>query len=478
MSKMEPKTHEQLTYTSSLTIGITKKNKECREDNPEGQEEHPTWQKVSPEGREKNPEWKEKNPVGRKDNPEWKEKNLEGREGNSEWKEKVPECKEKNPEVREENSELKENAQEWKEENPKHREKITEWQKKNPEGREEIPGRQEESPKGHEGNPKHRERKKGIMVTEREEEIPDDVTRSEMAEEPHALLLPHLPNPELYSHMITDSEEEFQDIHRTLRHYKRGRRRGEGGRSRSPSVDSNCSCSSCDSSENSFFGSEEGPPGGEATTYRRLYLWLEDARYLLNPLIYGALFITAMLTGAAIWNTQRELQKDQLLGWKLMTWTLPLMVVAIFVAFIWQAIWKLLIWKEYGKGDHIENRRSMIRMAQRYGLMYTIRGAIYASEGGKNPHDVNNGGKKPKQTYSIVGWESEYDSQTYFDSDLEPDGQYKKDIAPYREVDDSLTKDRRNIYTRKAWFRDVPIVWLGVGNKSTQYSSFLSSTVK
>lgn len=356
-----------------------------------------------------------------------------------------------------------------------------------------TPGCREENPESREENPGSRpyiEERTDVgemddddqtnEAKEREEEERQgNVTWGRVDEDSFSILSSESPHDsELESQMIPDSEEEFQDVVRTLRHYRRGRkrrRRGGGGRrrARSPSVDSNCSCSSCGSSENSFFGTQEGPPGGEGTSYRRLYLWLGGAKYLLDPVIYGSMLITVLLTGAAIWASQKDKQKDQVAGKKMLKWTIPLMAVTSLIAFIWQAIWRLLIWKGYGKGDHIETRRNMIRVAQRNELIYTIRGAIYAPVGLK-PCDGAVGEKKPKQMYEVVGWESEFDSETYFDSDLEPDGQYKRDLVPYREAEDSVSRDNRNIYTRRAWFRDVPIVWWDVWNKSTRYSGFMS----
>lgn len=78
------------------------------------------------------------------------------------------------------------------------------------------------------------------------------------------------------SHMSPDSEDGY-DLVRTLRHYRRRRRRS----SDSSTTDSNCSCESCVSKTNkSFFDSEEGPPGGETTIYRRAALWMDSMKYL------------------------------------------------------------------------------------------------------------------------------------------------------------------------------------------------------
>lgn len=65
----------------------------------------------------------------------------------------------------------------------------------------------------------------------------------------------------------------------------------------------------------------------------------------------------------------------------------------------------------------------------------------------------------------MVAYESEFDSDLYFDSDLDSDGQYRRSITPWQEIEDPEKKERRNIYTRKAWRRDVPVIWWEVWNQ-------------
>ncbi|XP_045588566.1 uncharacterized protein [Procambarus clarkii] len=251
------------------------------------------------------------------------------------------------------------------------------------------------------------------------------------------------------AHMLPDSEDGF-DLVRTLRHYRRRRHRS----SDSDTTNSNCSCESCVSKTNmSYFGSEEGPPGGEATVYRRATIWLESIKYLWGLLIYGLLAVATMFTGAALWAFYRDQKSDQEVGRVMLKWTLPMLVLVVLVIIAWRATWYVLIWKGYGKGDQIVDRSSIIKSAQRKKLVYTVRGAIYA------PTRPNPKGKYEPPLYEVVAYESEYDSSTYFDSDLEEDGQYRKTITPWREVDDPVTQAKRNIYTRKSWFRDVPLVW-------------------
>ncbi|XP_069939945.1 uncharacterized protein [Cherax quadricarinatus] len=87
--------------------------------------------------------------------------------------------------------------------------------------------------------------------------------------------------------MLPDSEDGF-DMVRTLRHYRRRRRRS----SDSSTTDSNCSCKSCVSRTNwSFFSTEEGPPGGEGTIYRRAAIWLESIKYLYVSVVSIRVYI-------------------------------------------------------------------------------------------------------------------------------------------------------------------------------------------
>ncbi|MPC70528.1 hypothetical protein E2C01_064779 [Portunus trituberculatus] len=74
------------------------------------------------------------------------------------------------------------------------------------------------------------------------------------------------------SNMTTDSEDaDSFDQLRTLCLSCRHRNHS--------SSSSECSCESCIShSDDSFFEGDEGPPGGENTVQRRLYMWLENAK--------------------------------------------------------------------------------------------------------------------------------------------------------------------------------------------------------
>ncbi|XP_042224759.1 uncharacterized protein LOC121868334 [Homarus americanus] len=251
------------------------------------------------------------------------------------------------------------------------------------------------------------------------------------------------------SHMSQDSEDGYELV-RTLRHYRRRRHRS----SDSSTTDSRCSCESCASKSNtSFFGSEEGPPGGEATIYRRAVLWLESIKYLWGLFIYGMLAFATLFTVAAVWAMTRDTESDKQIGNKMLTWALPMLVVVVVVIIVWRAGWWLLLRKGYGKGNHTVDRRNIITFAQKRRLVYTVRGVIYA------PIRPNPGGKNKPFMYDKVSYESEYDSSNYFDSDLEPDGQYRRDNTPWREIGDPVNREKRNIYTRKAWLRDVPIIW-------------------
>ncbi|XP_050728291.1 uncharacterized protein LOC127004517 isoform X2 [Eriocheir sinensis] len=204
-------------------------------------------------------------------------------------------------------------------------------------------------------------------------------------------------------YISTDSEDNDEfDVVRTLQHYRQGQ----------SSSSSECSCESCISgSDESFFGGEEGPPRGEATTPRRAFVWLE---------------------------TSRE--------------SLPLVVVCGLCISVWTAARYLLVRGGYSKGGHIIERRNLISDAQAKELVYSVQGAIYA------PTRHNSPGHNSPPVYNVVAYENEFDSSTYITSDLEHDGQYCKRLVPGQEADDSHT-ERCNIYSRRAWFRDVPLVW-------------------
>ncbi|XP_047479610.1 uncharacterized protein LOC125032494 [Penaeus chinensis] len=301
------------------------------------------------------------------------------------------------------------------------------------------------------------------------------------------------------AHMSTDSVEEYQDMVRTLQHYRprisrRRRRRRRRQRltlpsrgSSSPSstsspstsssssrstvsTDSDCSCASCSSSmagvTKKYFGAEVGPPGGEGTRQRRAAIWLESIKYLWGILFYGLLVLSILFLATAIWMTQRVKEKE--FGYKMLYWSIPFVVVMTLLVLAWQGTWHILLRLGYGDGYHIQDRRNFIEFAQKRELVYTIRGAIYAPT---NPDPTANASKacssstqKPP-SYSVVAYESEYDSDLYFDSDLDSDGQYRRSITPLQGIEDPGKRERRNIYTRRAWRRDVPVIWWEVWNQ-------------
>ncbi|XP_071528375.1 uncharacterized protein [Panulirus ornatus] len=248
-----------------------------------------------------------------------------------------------------------------------------------------------------------------IITNATDEDISSDVTgRTDDEDEDYYTDVETSDGSILESHMSADSEDEF-DLVRTLRHYRRRRRRS----SDSSSSESNCSCDSCISRTNwKFFDSEEGPPGGENTVYRRAALWMDGMKYMI-----------------------------------------PLTVVTVIAILAWHICQCILLRKGYGKGSQLLERQLIIQHAQSKGLVYSIRGAIYAPT---KPAPM--GSTHPPQ-YEVVAYNWEYSTSSYFDSDLEADGQYRRNITPWREVADPATRERRNIYTRKAWFRDVPIIW-------------------
>ncbi|XP_037802192.1 uncharacterized protein LOC119596901 isoform X3 [Penaeus monodon] len=293
--------------------------------------------------------------------------------------------------------------------------------------------------------------------------------------------------------MSVDSVDEYRDMVRTLQHYRprvsrRRRRRRRRQRlkctrqgssssssssSSSPSTvssDSDCSCVSCSSLmtgvTKKYFGAEVGPPGGEGTKQRRAAIWLESIKYLWGILVYGLLVLSILFLATAIWMTQRV--KEREFGHKMLYWGIPFVVVMLLVVLVWQGTWHTLLRLGYGDGDHIQDRRNFIEFAQKRELVYTIRGAIYAPT---NPDPTASASKacssstqKPP-SYSVVAYESEFDSDLYFDSDLDSDGQYRRSITPWQEIEDPEKKERRNIYTRKAWRRDVPVIWWEVWNQ-------------
>ncbi|XP_045103609.1 uncharacterized protein LOC123499558 isoform X2 [Portunus trituberculatus] len=218
------------------------------------------------------------------------------------------------------------------------------------------------------------------------------------------------------------------------------------------SSSSECSCESCIShSDDSFFEGDEGPPGGENTVQRRLYMWLENAKLNWGFLVLGLLLVSMAFTITifAVAETSSNIQVSH----HTLYWMVPMMAVTAGVVIAWKTTQHLLLKQGYGKGGHIMERWNLIRVAQRKKLVYSVRGAIYAP--------TRSTPQRPSHppTYKMVGYESEFDSETYFDSDLESDGQYRRSLTPWQEVEDPHKRERRNIYTRKAWFRDVPVVW-------------------
>ncbi|XP_042871387.1 uncharacterized protein LOC122252789 [Penaeus japonicus] len=296
------------------------------------------------------------------------------------------------------------------------------------------------------------------------------------------------------AHMSSDSAHEFQGIVRTLQHYRprisrrRRRRRRRLRRHQqsssstssssssssfsfssysSVSSDSDCSCVSCASSvagaTKTFFGKEVGPPGGEASVWRRAVIWLEGIKYLWGIFIYGMLVLSVVFFAVSMWMSQRVKEGEN----HMLSWSIPFMVLTLLAVIVWQGTWHTLIYLGYGDGDHVQDRRNFIEFAQKKELVYTIRGAIYApSPPGPNTLTSKSSSKRKPPSYSVVSYESEYDSELYFDSDLDVDGQYRRSITPWREIDDDPVKrERRNIYTRKAWRRDVPVIWWEVWNQ-------------
>ncbi|KAK8387156.1 hypothetical protein O3P69_018072 [Scylla paramamosain] len=90
--------------------------------------------------------------------------------------------------------------------------------------------------------------------------------------------------------ITTDSDDAVNfDLLRTL---CRGRRHRNHS-----SSSSGCSCESCIShSDDSFFESDGGPPGGENTILRRLYMWLENAKLSWGFLVLGLLVVSVAFT--------------------------------------------------------------------------------------------------------------------------------------------------------------------------------------
>lgn len=209
-----------------------------------------------------------------------------------------------------------------------------------------------------------------------------------------------------------------------------------------------------------YFGAEVGPPGGEGTKQRRAALWLESIKYLWGILFYGLLVLSILFLATSIWMTQRVKEREY--GYNMLYWSIPFVVVMSLVVLAWQGTWHTLLALGYGNGDHIQDRRNFIEFAQKKQLVYTVRGAIYAPTYPDPTATTSNSCSTSKQippSYSVVAYESEFDSDLYFDSDLEPDGQYRRSITPLKEIEDPEKRERRNIYTRKAWRRDVPVIW-------------------
>ncbi|XP_071528373.1 uncharacterized protein [Panulirus ornatus] len=290
-----------------------------------------------------------------------------------------------------------------------------------------------------------------IITNATDEDISSDVTgRTDDEDEDYYTDVETSDGSILESHMSADSEDEF-DLVRTLRHYRRRRRRS----SDSSSSESNCSCDSCISRTNwKFFDSEEGPPGGENTVYRRAALWMDGMKYMMSFLMYGLLLFSVVLTVTALWLLDFTVAVCKNKGaCKVLYGAIPLTVVTVIAILAWHICQCILLRKGYGKGSQLLERQLIIQHAQSKGLVYSIRGAIYAPT---KPAPM--GSTHPPQ-YEVVAYNWEYSTSSYFDSDLEADGQYRRNITPWREVADPATRERRNIYTRKAWFRDVPIIW-------------------
>ncbi|KAK7074801.1 hypothetical protein SK128_018971 [Halocaridina rubra] len=259
------------------------------------------------------------------------------------------------------------------------------------------------------------------------------------------------------SYMLTDSAPEFQNVLRTLKHYRRRRRRRTS--SASSSSDSNCSCSSCDSdTDPMYFGTREGPHGGENTYLRRFCLWLESIKFMFALFVWGSLLVAGMFAGSAVIALRSDEKRNHEYGYSMLSWSIPTLVFTLLFFLWWRVTWHVLVLKGYAEGDQVVCRKGMIMFAQKKELVYSIRGAIYFGR------RVNRYGQCKPEDYGVVGYENEYDSENYFHSDLERDGQYKKDIKPYRECEDPKERQKRNIYTTKAWYRDFPVVWWELWN--------------
>ncbi|KAK8387155.1 hypothetical protein O3P69_018072 [Scylla paramamosain] len=168
--------------------------------------------------------------------------------------------------------------------------------------------------------------------------------------------------------ITTDSDDAVNfDLLRTL---CRGRRHRNHS-----SSSSGCSCESCIShSDDSFFESDGGPPGGENTILRRLYMWLENAKLSWGFLVLGLLVVSVAFTVTVF--AVAETTSSNLVSCHTVYWMVPVVAVTTGVVIAWKTTQHLLLKRGYGRGDHIMERWNLIRVAQGKELVYSIRGAM------------------------------------------------------------------------------------------------------
>ncbi|KAG0721369.1 hypothetical protein GWK47_046622 [Chionoecetes opilio] len=205
-------------------------------------------------------------------------------------------------------------------------------------------------------------------------------------------------------YMSTDSEDTGNfDLQRTLRHYRQGRGRGRSS--------SECSCDSCDAHmDDSFFCSEEGPPGGENTVPRRAFIWLEHVRGNWGFLFLGSLVLSAVITAAAL--AFRETGLGPQVGSHVLHWTVPVVTVTAGIIVAWAVARHLLRKRGYSKGDHVMERWNLIQDAQGKELVYTVRGAIYA------PTYQEPTSRRRRRLFPVTNAGTSGLTPTLFDSDL------------------------------------------------------------
>lgn len=75
------------------------------------------------------------------------------------------------------------------------------------------------------------------------------------------------------------------------------------------------------------------------------------------------------------------------------------------------------------------------------------------------PNQYNSPRRCSAPVYEVIAYENEFDPNSTIDIDLEQDGQYRNRLPPSQEADNLHTKDKCSIYSRRAWFRDMPLVW-------------------